>query len=153
MKLLFALWPGNIHFQLLLLNARIEKDNLERRRGRVLPLSLREFCHFLAVLLVARLEGKVGNDLWSSNPGDHEGYRSQLDISRYMTKHRHTQIRRYFSFFFADETKVETDPWWQIIAGIDSFNHNRRMGFKPSRVRCMDESMSAYCPRTTATGE
>ena len=152
MKLLFALWPGNIHHQLLVLNIRIEKDNAERRRGRVLPVLLREFCHFLGVLLIARLEGKCGADLWSSTTPNREGYFSQTDVSCHMTKYRHTQIRRYFSFFFAEETQKESNPWWQVIGGIKGFNHNCRTVFTASHVRCMDEMMSAFCPQTTATG-
>ena len=68
MKLLFALWPGNVHHQLLVLNGRIEEDNKGRARNRVLPISLHEFGHFLGVMLIARLEGKDGSALWHSNP-------------------------------------------------------------------------------------
>ena len=154
MKLFFALWPGNIHHQLLLLNARIERENQTRRKGRVLPISLREFAQFLGIMLVARLEGKSGTDLWQHQRGRDagEGYRSELDVSKFMTRHRHSQIRRYFSFLFADENKKCEDPWWQVVAGIDGFNHNRRSVFSPSRVRVLDELMSAFRPRTSPTG-
>ena len=155
LKLFFSLWPGNIHHQLLLVNSRIEADNKEKTRGRgkVLPISLREFCHFLAVMMIARLEGKQGSDLWQGAQNDDEGYRSPIDVSRYMTKYRHTQIRRYFSYFFADERKKSTDPWWPVIGGINAFNHNRNSLFNSSNVRIMDESMSAFRPRTTPKGK
>ena len=55
-------------------------NNKGRARNRVLPISLREFGHFLGVLLIARLEGKDGSALWQSN-SEEEGYRSHLDMS------------------------------------------------------------------------
>ena len=153
MKLLFAFLPGNVYHLLLKMNARIDQDNKDRRKGRVLPVSPREWARFLGVFLVPVLEGKKGGDLWMGNVEDGEGYRSQIDISRYMTKHRHSQLRKYFSFLYANESQKQTDPWWMVSDGIRAFNHNRRETFKPSGVMVLDESMSAYKPRTTKTGE
>ena len=153
MKLLFAFLPGNVYHLLLKMNARIDQDNKDRRKGRVLPVSPREWARFLGVFLVPVLEGKKGGDLWMGNVEDGEGYWSQIDISRYMTKHRHSQLRKYFSFLYANESQKQTDPWWMASDGIRAFNHNRRETFKPSGVMVLDESMSAYKPRTTKTGE
>ena len=153
MKLFYTLWPGNIHHQLLKLNTRIELDNLMKSKHKVRPVSVREFTRFLGILLIARLEGKKGGNLWDGSDSEGEGYRSQCDMSRYMSKHRHSQLRKYFSFIFADDGLKPTDPWWMVSPGIRAFNHNRRMLFRPSSTLVMDEAMSAYVPQTTATGE
>ena len=153
MKLFFSLWPGNVHHQLLKLNARIELDNSTKKKNKVSPVSIREFSRFLGIMLVARLEGKKGGLLWEGTASDGEGYRSQCDMSRYMTKHRHSQLRTYFSFIFADDSIKDADPWWMVSSGVRAFNHNRRTVFRPARILVMDESMSAYKPRTTASGE
>ena len=153
MQLLYTLcWPGNIKHQLLKLNGRIEKDNEGRRKGKIQLISLREFTTFLGVLVVACLEGKKGSDLWLGSSDNGEGYRSQVDMSRWMTKSRHSVIRKYFSYIFADEGIKERDPWWMVSQGIAAFNHNRKTVVCPCDRLVLDESMSAYRPRTTATG-
>ena len=153
LKLLFAFLPGNIYHLLLKMNARIEEDNKDRRKDRVLPVCPREFAVFLGVMFVPVMEGKKGKDLWMGNCDDGEGYRSQIDVSRFMTKHRHSQLRKYFSYLYANEAKRTTDPWWMATDAISAFNHNRRESFSQSQYEVIDESMSAFRPRTTKTGK
>lgn len=148
----FALWPGNLRRQLQQLNSRIERDNGSRQRNKVGLLSLREMIQFLAVLLIASLEGKKGSDLWQGSEAEGEGYRSQIDVSRHMTNYRHRQIRKYFPYLFANEDKKQTDPWWQVSQGIEDFNLTCKKAVKPGLKMVLDESMSAFRPRTTATG-
>ena len=145
--------PGNLYHLLLKLNSRIEEDNKDQSKGRIIPVSPREWARFLGVMLMAVLEGKKGADLWAGNADNGEGYRSQVDVSRFMTKHRHSQLRKYFSFLYANDAKMQDDPWWMVADGIAAFNHNRLNSFRPSKVMALDESMSAYRPRTTKTGE
>ena len=81
--LLFHLWPGDFKGQVDEMNKQILADNKERQeRGRpvVRLVSYREMGVFLGILIVARLEGKKGSDLWVGEPGAGEGYRSQVDI-------------------------------------------------------------------------
>ena len=138
---------------MLKINARIEEGNASRSRDKISPISLREFNHFLGVICIARLEGKRGGNPWKGREDEGEGYRSQIDVSCFMTCHRHLQIRKYFSFIFADEKLKDDDPWWMVSTGIEEFNKNRSMTFRPSNIRVLDESMSAWRPRTSATGE
>ena len=153
MKIFFAVWPGNIKHQLLMLNRMIEEDNKSRRKGMVLPISLREFAVFIGIMTAARCEGKQGLSLWQGSTEDGEGYRSQVDMSRWMAKYRHSQIRKYFSFIFADPTTKDTDPWWMVTAGVKAFNHNRQTLIRSSDSVIIDEAMSAYRPREKATGK
>lgn len=153
MKLFFDFWPGNLHYQLLMLNTRIEKDNVDRKKNKMAPVSLREFGIFIGIMLAARLEGKKGEQLWQGCSDDGEGYRSQVDLSRFMTRHRHSQIRAYLAYIWADDSIQHDDPWWMIIRGIDEFNHNRSLIFKPGPILTIDEIMSAFRPRKSATGE
>ena len=70
-----------------------------------------------------------------------------------MTKFYHKQIAKYFPYLFADETKKENDPWWQVSKGINQFNLNCQKMLKTGKIMVLDEAMSPWCPRTTATGE
>ena len=103
-------------------------------------------------MLVASLEGKKGSELWQDEK-ETEGYRSQIDMSRHMTLYRHKQIRRFFHYLFSNEEKKATDPWWQVSGGIEEFNRTRKKMVQPGNVMVIDESMSAFRPRTTATGK
>ena len=145
---LLPLWPGNLKTQIQNLNGRIS-----RKITRTGLLSVREFIQFLAVLLIASLEGKKGSELWQGDETQGEGYRSQIDISRYMTSYRHAQICKYFPYLFADESKKHTDPWWQVSEGVNEFNLSRKKYIRSGRVKVLDEAMCAFRPRTTATGK
>ena len=155
MHLLFHLFPINVKESLDTMNQMISKENIERvqnRRQKIPYVSFREFGIFLGILIVARLEGKKGSSMWKGNPDDGEGYRSQLDMSQFMTLSRHTQIRTFFAFAFADTSQEGKDPWWQVLGGINGFNKNRNLQIASSRHKVLDESMSSFRPRTTATG-
>ena len=152
-KLLFVLWPGDIKQQLRVLNARIARDNNARRAHHVKLVLLREFLVFLGILLVARIDGKKGCDLWQGATGEGEGYHSRTDISGHMSSYRHNQIRRYFAFMFADESVEDTNPWWQIEGGIRAFNDNRSAMVRSHPYKTLDEIMSALRPRTTPKGK
>ena len=70
-----------------------------------------------------------------------------------MSKHRHSQLRAYLPYIWAEESVKDVDPWWMVSNAIHNFNYNRSLVFKPGHVLTMDESMSAFRPRKTATGE
>lgn len=44
------------------------------------------------------------------------------------------------------------DPWWKFKKAIDQFNKIRMMQVVSSYEKVLDESMSSWRPRTTATG-
>ena len=141
--------------QLTKLNEQITEDNKDRKtRGKPLVrlISLREFGVFLGLLLVARLEGKKGKNLWKGDKRQGEGYRSQVDMSMHMKAYRHAEIKKYFAYLFADRSKKDDDPWWQILDGIEGFNSNRKRVVVLGMELVIDESMSAHRMRTTPKG-
>jgi hypothetical protein len=48
--------------------------------------------------------------------------------------------------------KRDGDPWWQFATPIDGLNDVRLNKISNSLWDILDESMSSYHPRTTATG-
>ena len=56
------------------------------------------------------------------------------------------------SYLFADKRKKGSDPWWQLVGGIDGFNEVREKNVSSGFVITLDESMSAFKPQTTKTG-
>ena len=65
---------------------------------------------------------------------------------------RFKDFRRFLPAIYADESKKETDPWYQFSGAIDEFNVIRQARVECSRWISADESMSAWRPRTTALG-
>jgi Transposase IS4 len=83
---------------------------------------------------------------------DSEGYGKLVDMSEYMVQYRFNEIRKFIPYLFADNTREANDPWWQFSKGIDEYNKNRRTVVCSSFLKVFDESMSAYRPQTTKTG-
>jgi hypothetical protein len=69
-----------------------------------------------------------------------------------MSENRFNQIRRYIPFLWARKP-TENDPWWQFSAAVEAFNENRQNSVLASFLKTMDESMSAFRPRTTRFGD
>ena len=157
LDLLIHLWPGDWRAQLTEVNHRIHNDYKQKvsatRHGRVKKVhevTEREFWVFWGIILVARLEGRKGGRLWDRS--EPEGYGSKVDLSGYMKEHRFIDIKRFIPFLFADDSKKETDPWWQFCNGVENYNKNRKQTIKSSAVKVFDESMSAFRPRTSRFG-
>ena len=130
LKLMIHLWPGDWKKQLQQLNKKIESDNklnkINKRHGRARQtkhISEREFWKFWGLILIARIYGRVG-DIWDRETP--EGIDIQIDASKWMTKGRFDDIRKYISFIFANWDSQTTDPWWQVAGGVEGFNDNRK---------------------------
>ena len=46
----------------------------------------------------------------------------------------------------------ESDPWWAFSSAVKDFNNIRKENATASWIKAMDESMSAWRPRTTKNG-
>ncbi len=71
---------------------------------------------------------------------------------RYMSFCRFKEFRRALPLMWTDYEKKSTDPWYRFSSAIDDFNTIRRQRLKCSKWLSVDESMSAWRPRTTVTG-
>ena len=69
-----------------------------------------------------------------------------------MTRTRFNEIRQYMAFIFADKSLEGKDDWWQIMGGVNGFNANRLRTVQAPNIKVLDETMSAYRPRTTKFG-
>jgi len=159
LDLLIHLWPGNWQDQLHDLNERIRMDmdaSLGRRRRRgsqvVKEISQHEFWVFWGIVVAARACSKKGINLWGGSKHDEKGIEPIVDFGGDMKQYRHEQIRSYMSKLFEDPTREEEDIWWRFSKCIDEFNKNRQMTVASSKIKVMDESMSAFRPQTTKTG-
>jgi hypothetical protein len=51
------------------------------------------------------------------------------------------------------ELKNRGDSWWRIQQAITTFNKTRKDLIQTSELQTIDETMSAFCPQTTKTGD
>ena len=155
LHLLQHLWPGDWWEQLAYLNSIIqEKENSDvSPTKKVLKrISEHEFWRFFGLLLAARLEGRTGT-LWDTDRNrETTGILKKVDYTPYMNRGRFTEIRQYMKFVFADKSLSGTDDWWQIMAGINGFNENRRRVVQAPNIKVLDETMSAWRPQTRKSG-
>ncbi len=73
-------------------------------------------------------------------------------MDKYMKEWRFKEIKKFIPMIHADTGRKENDPWWQIVSAIEEFNLNRSVRVASSIWKIFDESMSAFRPQTTPTG-
>jgi len=77
---------------------------------------------------------------------------SHPHFEQYMSLPRFKEFREFLPSIFMDETKIESDPWYQFSDAVEEFNEIRRKRVVGSLWISVDESMSAWKPRTTDKG-
>ena len=123
------------------------------RQGRTTRLfSEEEFLTALALLI-----GSVGfgGKLWTD--GDEDCHWDSIvppaAFETHMKHYRFKSFRQFLPFIFhCPQLREKQDPWWQFAKAISDFNRRRREVLVSSTTKILDESMSAYRPRTTKTG-
>ena len=156
LSLIRHLWPGNEHEQLTKMNIAREKDNKSKaRRHQVTKkFTQKELWVFFGLLLSNRLYGGCeGEKMFKKHVEEGLGADANaFNANRYMNITRFCAIKKYIPIMFADETRKEEDPWWQIVKAFEDFNDNRKRTIAASSLKTLDELISAYCPQTTKTG-
>ena len=153
LHLLIHLWPGDWRSQLEEVNTiLLDTERQGRRVKKKKPISENEFFVFFGVLLAARLEGKVGSMWENESTATDQMFSKVVNYTEYMSYTRFKDIRGVMSFVFQDKSKEGLDDWWMILGGINGFNENRKKVINAPNVKVLDETMSAFCPQTTKTG-
>ena len=79
----------------------------------------------------------------------------RVNASKHMSYTWFKFIKKYWvSQFHLDLTneEKETNKWWRVGYLVHGFNQNRQSTVASSRIKTLDESMSAYRPQTRKTG-
>jgi hypothetical protein len=116
----------------------------------------------LCLLIGASEFGKRGNQLWTESNGHIIGVDAEVWVSmiseprfdQYMKHYRFKDFRCFLPLAFqCEKLKEKGNPWWQFQWAIDQFNQFRGDRIINSRWVAFDESMSAWHPWTTQTGD
>jgi hypothetical protein len=159
LKLLQQLWPGDWKQQLRQLNGKISSNNISNNAGKnqaISQVSEQEWWVFIRVLISAAPQGKGGSKLWEK-ASHREGFSISQPVNygpdgnNIMPYYRFNEIKACFPWSFQDKSKPD-DPWNMMLLMVDGFNSNRHDWVAASVRKVLDESMSAYRPRTSKTG-
>ena len=111
-------------------------------------VSARELGIWFGLLLGSLQFAERGDALWDSKYDT----MSRPDFRKWMALTRFKDIRKYVTATMAKNDARDDDPWWPLRCGVERFNAKRRALLRTVPVCVLDESMSAWRPRTTKQG-
>jgi hypothetical protein len=147
------MWNG-IDEQLIKFNAAIDEHNksLPVSRQKIKIFSKSEIIVGYALFVAAAGFSEKGIHLFNTEDNV-ESFFPPPSFSTYMRFHRFKLWKTIIVKVNEDGArKRDGDRWWQFAAAIDGLNDVRLNKITTSLWDILDESMSSYQPRTTATG-
>jgi hypothetical protein len=116
-----------------------------------------EFLTGLGILIGAAEFAQRGCDVFSTKDSADEDELwptlcGEPHFEKYMSFYRWKEFKRFLPFIFKDESRKETDPWWEFVLAVEEFNQIRSTKLNGSQWISVDETMSAWRPRKTALG-
>ena len=144
------MFSGNIDDHVAKMNAVLRLSNL---RSANIVITVGEFLVWLGLFLAATLKQESGRDLWftksSKRVVSHFSTPEGPNFNRFMARHRFEDMKSLVLEAFNDHSESHTDPWCFIRPLITAFNDNRKRSVVDTDFVVVDESMSAFRPRTT----
>ena len=162
MYFFLAFKDGNWWTKLGRFNSKIEEHNKQFRRTskkynkHIAMFTAKEFLICNALLIGAAAFKERGINLWRPNTTENNQWQTIApppEFHNYISFSKFKIFKQFIPSIWESETyKRAGDPWWQFAAAVDEFNEIRSQYILTSAERVLDESMSAYCPRTTRLG-
>ena len=139
--------------------SKVEKMNVAvlASKAKTRLFSETEFLTGLGILIGAAEFAQRGCDLFSTKDSADEDELwptlcGEPHFEKYMSFYRWKEFKRFLPFIFKDESRKETDPWWEFVLAVEEFNQIRSTKLNGSQWISVDETMSAWRPRKTALG-
>ena len=106
---------------------------------------------FTALIILGAVSNRVGINNWKAP--DTSLVFCGVDFTVYQSLATSKLIKKYYSWADAGTAEeIAADPWMRFRPGIDKFNATQRSFVEPTLECVVDESMSPYEPRSSATG-
>jgi hypothetical protein len=106
---------------------------------------------FTALIILGAVSNRVGINNWKAP--DTSLVFCGVDFTVYQSLATFKLIKKYYSWADAGTAEeIAADPWMRFRPGIDKFNATQRSFVEPTLECVVDESMSPYEPRSSATG-
>jgi hypothetical protein len=146
-----TLFPVKWKESLKLLNEAITKHNegIRLKGSQVDHVSQKEYWIFNGLLCYCGLVKSGGVEgLYKKQSGIVNTARG----SEYMSHKRFKQIKQVWVSQFSDPLQKSDNAWWRVALLVTGFNLNRTKTVACSRVKTLDETMSAFRPQKSKTG-
>lgn len=156
-SLFMTLYPVNWRRSLLRLNKHLQDNRKKTRQAtnkNTGDVSAHEYWKFIGLLLLATVQSSGGMK-GVFHMEETEGIISRVPATKYMNESRFKWIKKRWMSQFElplDDAGKEANKWWPVGYLVHGFNMNRQQTVASSRVKTLDESMSAFRPQTTKTG-
>jgi hypothetical protein len=144
LRAFLKLYPGDINADVLKLNSVLSAAMQK-------PTTVGEFLNYVGLIIAARSQNIKGRNLFVA-PKERSLFKQYPEFSRIMTRHRFEELKKHCTAICMDDDSAATDPWYKFRRFVEAFNENRRRTVITSKSIVIDESMSAFRPRTTPRG-
>jgi hypothetical protein len=154
LHLAFADWQVTLEK----MNDAIIQHNNKSNSKKVKLFSPEEFLIAFGLLIGAAEYGARGSQLWDtmrdSQGGEHwDSMVPEANFNTHMKLYRFKDFRHFIPFAYKSQTlKNNNDPWWEFAEAVTEFNNIRNIRLKMPCWLSIDELMSSWKPRKTATG-
>ena len=139
--------------------SKVDKMNreVEASKAKCKKFSYEEFLIGLGLIIGAAEFSQKGVDLFGTksledDDIDWPSISPSPQFEQFMAFSRFKDFRRFLPSIYADESKKDSDPWWEFSGAVEEFNVIRATKVISSHWISADESMCAWRPRTTALG-
>jgi hypothetical protein len=106
-----------------------------------------------ALFIAAAGFNEKGLHLFTSDQDDDSFY-PPPGFDKHMKYHRFKVWKQFIVQVNEDSArKIDNDPWWWFASAVEGFNKVRRENITTSLLDILDEAMSAFRPRSTATSK
>jgi len=140
--------------------AKMNEKIRSQREAKVKVFSPQEFLICIGLLIGSAEFEQQGKKCWlsadhgkNSNEDEFHSLLQHPNFDRYIPYCRFKDFRRFLpAIWFDEERRERGDPWWRFAMAVDDFNYITQTKICKSQWAVIDESMSAWRPRTTKLG-
>ena len=152
LKLMYKDWDA----KLVKMNRYIEEQNTSTPKRTIKKFERWDFIIGHALLIGASCYCQSGSALFMSSKERNEDMWDTViqnaRFDQYMKLYRFKEFRHFLPKIFELPLEKDHDPWWRFASAISDFNDIRKNNIISSWVKVLDETMSAWRPRTSKNG-
>jgi len=137
------------------MNRYVKEENEKHPKKPIKLFTQSEFLTGHAIIIGASCYSQSGAALFSEGKDQDDSWDTithKARFDRYMKLYRFKEFRHFLPKIFEQPMEKDSDPWYCFSSAVNEFNEIRNELVQSSHVKVLDESMSAWHPRTSKNG-
>ena len=137
------------------MNRYVEDDNIKHPNKAIKLFTKSEFLTGHAIIIGASCYSQSGKALFSEGKDSDDEWDTitrKARFDRFMKLCRFKEFRYFLPKIYEQPLQKDTDPWHCFSSAVNEFNELRSELILSSYQKIIDESMSAWRPRTSKNG-